>query len=281
MAVTKYLNPNYSEGGSEPKYLSVPSLIGTGNDNNSYILKLEQFADEIGTVDVSIYNELKEAAESNKIIIIDSDDGNYNYVAGANINNGRIDLEFVINLSYIRLSIQPNGGYVLEQDEVCLNNYVLVKTNTTEFTPTGDYNPATKKYVDDLTNIANIINIDISTILNGGTINFTLPDNNHLYYLLCLKGLNDAGGNYYLPLMRYDTSEFKNYGYDGLIVGNTGNNQYYKNNNIYRISIGTNAGSLEATLVISKYINILTESEYSALGTTSETDNVLYFVTPD
>ena len=29
-----------------------------------------------------------------------------------------------------------------------LSNY-LAKNNTTAFTPTGDYNPATKKYVDD------------------------------------------------------------------------------------------------------------------------------------
>ena len=31
---------------------------------------------------------------------------------------------------------------------VDLSNY-LAKNNTTSFTPTGDYNPATKKYVDD------------------------------------------------------------------------------------------------------------------------------------
>ena len=30
-----------------------------------------------------------------------------------------------------------------------LNNKFLTKTNTTEYTPTDDYNPATKKYVDD------------------------------------------------------------------------------------------------------------------------------------
>ena len=31
-----------------------------------------------------------------------------------------------------------------------LNNKFLTKTNTTEYTPTSDYNPATKKYVDAL-----------------------------------------------------------------------------------------------------------------------------------
>ena len=49
-----------------------------------------------------------------------------------------------------------------------LSNY-LAKDNTTEFTPTGDYNPATKKYVDD----ADALKISISSIVNdlttGGT----------------------------------------------------------------------------------------------------------------
>ena len=40
---------------------------------------------------------------------------------------------------------------------------VLTKTNTTEFTPTGDYNPATKKYVDD--NKIDIID-DLNTMSN-------------------------------------------------------------------------------------------------------------------
>lgn len=34
-------------------------------------------------------------------------------------------------------------------DNIELGTKVLTKTNTTEYTPTGDYNPATKKYVDD------------------------------------------------------------------------------------------------------------------------------------
>ena len=173
-----------------------------------------------------------------------------------------------------------NNGEYKEIPQPDLSNY-LAKDNTTEFTPDGDYEPATKKYVDDKTNIANIIEVDVSSILSGGSIKFSLPDVNHPYYLLCLIGLNDAGGDYYLPLMRYDTIEFKNYGYDGIIASNTKNDQYYKHNNIYRINISTGAGSTEATLEISKYINILTESEYTDLGTAPETDNSLYFITPD
>lgn len=38
---------------------------------------------------------------------------------------------------------------VQDTDGTALKNLVLFLTNTTEFTPTSDYQPATKKYVDD------------------------------------------------------------------------------------------------------------------------------------
>ena len=49
---------------------------------------------------------------------------------------------------------------------------VLTKTNTTSYTPTGDYNPATKKYVDDATsgitsNLSGLTDTTISSPSNG------------------------------------------------------------------------------------------------------------------
>lgn len=41
---------------------------------------------------------------------------------------------------------------------------VLTKTNTSSFTPTGDYQPATKKYVDDI-NYGKVINVSAATYL--------------------------------------------------------------------------------------------------------------------
>lgn len=38
---------------------------------------------------------------------------------------------------------------VQNENGTTLSNLVLLKNNTTAFTPTGNYNPATKKYVDD------------------------------------------------------------------------------------------------------------------------------------
>lgn len=48
--------------------------------------------------------------------------------------------------------------------EVDLSNY-LSKTNTTAYTPSGNYNPATKKYVDDL---VGDINSQLATLTTVG-----------------------------------------------------------------------------------------------------------------
>lgn len=45
-----------------------------------------------------------------------------------------------------------------------LNNKFLTKTNTTEYTPTGNYNPATKKYVDDQVGNINTVLATLTTV---------------------------------------------------------------------------------------------------------------------
>lgn len=51
--------------------------------------------------------------------------------------------EFTFTISGITITYTYNVKFLALRDSV------LSKTNTTEYTPTGDYNPATKKYVDD------------------------------------------------------------------------------------------------------------------------------------
>lgn len=48
--------------------------------------------------------------------------------------------------------------------EFAFTDDVLTKTNTSSFTPTGDYQPATKKYVDDI-NYGKVINVSVDTYL--------------------------------------------------------------------------------------------------------------------
>lgn len=71
---------------------------------------------------------------------------------------------------------------ILNKPTILTSSDVLLKTNTTSFTPTGDYNPATKKYVDDAITIAGGYNDEsaqdaIGSILTDtSSINFTYND---------------------------------------------------------------------------------------------------------
>lgn len=68
-----------------------------------------------------------------------------------------------------------------------LSNNTLRKTNTTEYTPTDDYNPATKKYVDDA-----VANIEIPA--SGGDEKI-----NH-YYMSVTSSISDFNTNYSIDL---------------------------------------------------------------------------------
>jgi len=78
---------------------------------------------------VSTYNDLPSDAEIGDVYNIATADPQHDINAGDNVAWDGTDWDKL-------------GG------DVDLSNY-LAKNNTTSFTPTGDYNPATKKYVDD------------------------------------------------------------------------------------------------------------------------------------
>lgn len=84
--------------------------------------------------------------------------GNYEHMIYFNSQDGIIKItknNFTANINTLRRLIQISK---LSADIAIDSRYsrideVLTTGNTTEYTPTGDYNPATKKYVDDLGNI--------------------------------------------------------------------------------------------------------------------------------
>ena len=99
MAVIKYKNPKYTEGGSEPKYTVIPTLTMENDE---------------------VYVGTTEPTEGEKIWV--------------NPSNG--------------LTKYKNGeSWEDLVPEVDLSNY-LAKDNSTEYIPSGEYNPSTKGYVD-------------------------------------------------------------------------------------------------------------------------------------
>ena len=100
MAVIKYKNPKYTEGGSEPKYIVIPTLTMENDE---------------------VYVGTTEPTKGEKIWV--------------NPSNG--------------LTKYKNGeSWEDLVPEVDLSNY-LAKDNSTEYIPSGEYNPSTKGYVDD------------------------------------------------------------------------------------------------------------------------------------
>ncbi len=112
MAGIKYKNPKYTEGGSEPKYIVIPTLTMENDE---------------------VYVGTTEPTEGEKIWV--------------NPSNG--------------LTKYKNGeSWEDLVPEVDLSNY-LAKDNSTEYIPSGEYNPSTKGYVDDKW-------FDISALLKEG-----------------------------------------------------------------------------------------------------------------
>ena len=112
MAVIKYKNPKYTEGGSEPKYIVIPTLTMENDE---------------------VYVGTTEPTEGEKIWV--------------NPSNG--------------LTKYKNGeSWEDLVPEVDLSNH-LAKDNSTEYIPSGEYNPSTKGYVDDKW-------FDISALLKEG-----------------------------------------------------------------------------------------------------------------
>ena len=112
MAVIKYKNPKYTEGGSEPKYIVIPTLT-IENDE--------------------VYVGTTEPTEGEKIWV--------------NPSNGLT-------------KYKNEESWEDLVPEVDLSNY-LAKDNSTEYIPSGEYNPSTKGYVDDKW-------FDISALLKEG-----------------------------------------------------------------------------------------------------------------
>ena len=74
------------------------------------------------------------------------------------------------SFSITSLSLSKDSGdstgrmYFTSATEEKVDREYLKKTNTTSFTPTGDYNPATKKYVDDQVGNINTVLATLTTV---------------------------------------------------------------------------------------------------------------------
>lgn len=191
--------------------------------------------------------------------------------------------------------LSDDGSYK-EIPQPNLSNY-LAKNNTTEFTPTGDYNPATKKYVDDSNVFASDSGkIDFDYTIGGdgflSSINYAINVNKNYNDFIVTFNLTDTNNNNiysrsYINQITPDTSNVVNIININITIHDDDTTNYknillnviIKGNINYNINENTVEFQLTSCTPICKQV-VLSESEYSSLTDTSN-DNILYFITPD
>lgn len=159
---------------------------------------------------------------------------------------------------------------------VDLSNY-LAKDNTTPFTPNADYQPATKKYVDDFMNIYQVESkIAASYNLTTGYVDG-----------ISMNGL--AYNSIKANIIRVSIIDQDNKKCGDIIIDKNKNSIIYscgyikvkEKDKIYGCNVEAYISDnvLYANFAIKECY--LKESEYSKYGEVVNTDNILYFVTPD
>lgn len=256
--------------GDGSKFLSNDGSYKEIDTNNIYLLDSNLLSGDTGNIGTDKFNEILNAINNDKIIIVGNKDEGINYITSTYANSEQIAISINIQNLFRTITINSDGSYSSTSSYLISNNDVLTKTNATEYTPTSDYQPTTKKYVDDKVNIP-VIDAGISDITDDITGDYILniPNNTTQVYLVNLNVLG------YVPLVGYyvpidDRFYYKYSGYLKREDG-TGNKM---NNGFYYVTIDGSNLHIELKQLI------LTESQYSALGDTSS-DDVLYFITPD
>jgi hypothetical protein len=254
---------------------------GRSGENDIYVWTLPRAGESITSEE---YNAISEIIESNKIILFNVDILNVlpvyymEYKDKENPNNDYIYIVMNFSNQCNAIKIRKDTfaietetlNFVQEKD-------VLTKINTIPFTPNTDYQPATKKYVDDFMNVYQVESeIAASYDLTTGYVDGISM--NELAY-------NSIKAN----IIRVSIIDQDNKKCGDIIIDKTKNSIIYScgyvkvktKDKIY----GCNVESYISNNVL--YANFaikecyLKESEYSKYGEVVNTDNILYFVTPD
>lgn len=215
-------------------------------------------------------------SEDNLYLVINAIDNSVTYYA---INtkgtySGKPTLYWFRNTNY--------GGAVGYMHDILIINdpdNILFKNNTSQYIPTDDYHPATKKYVDDLTNVITKDIIIEGYAHESKTINlYNYFPGSYSFGNIITQSV--TGNDNYVKIN--DTNDITNIQISLISNGSSNIIRTPTNGNIKTtVTIDNVTYPIIINIIALLVPRILTESEYSALGTTPETDNVLYFVTPD
>lgn len=135
-----------------------------------------------GKVKQSDFDNLLAAINDHKIIMIDYGLGElqstgYYIPAMAWYDNSNIIISYNIDIFKYFIGIQSDLLISADSTRIANEDQVLLKNNTDEYTPTNKYNPATKKYVDDLSFGSTIEISDASLLTTNANLSDTAASN--------------------------------------------------------------------------------------------------------
>lgn len=151
------------------------NIGGGSGESDVYV-----FSPQGETITLEEYTALENAINNNKIIIFNSSDVN---IIPVLVSKGESTISIIISaipFTYSNITINKNT-LAIETIRTDINDIVLTKDNYKEFTPDSDYEPATKKYVDDHSPLSKVITESEYTAL-GEAVNtdnilyFVTPD---------------------------------------------------------------------------------------------------------
>lgn len=326
MSKLKYKNPNYSEGGNEPKYLTIPSIVAKDPIQTQY-LDMSMFTEGSGTLSSEDYqkvvdaynNKITIAYVSNMLLPIGISYSNSLYTILANYpiveNNG---VSTIHSVNYI--INESDKTYVLKMNTSTLE---MSGDGTKFLSNNGTYKEVSSSSASDST-IMNLNSILLSSTSSSfdGDINTTISiDDYNRIKQHCENGGYFTFGTH-MSASQYSMASYGFYtGFAfiqfGMIWGWSITAGSHSDENIgeYATPIfdcmwftpsedGVNC-SVKRKKYILDWVDILpvkttnstyntdnynlspqpqkivTESEYTALGATVNSDNVLYFITQD
>lgn len=135
-----------------------------------------------GKVKQSDFDNLLAAINDHKIIMIDYGLGElqstgYYIPAMAWYDSNNIIISYNIDVFRYFIGIQSDLLISADSTRIADEDQVLLKNNTDEYTPTNKYNPATKKYVDDLSFGSTIEISDTSLLTTNANLSDTAASN--------------------------------------------------------------------------------------------------------
>lgn len=142
-----------------------------------------------GKVKQSDFDNLLAAINDHKIIMIDCGLGElqntgYYTPAMALYDSSNIIISYNIDMLSYFVGIQSDLLIIVDRTRIADEDQVLLKDNTDKYTPTNDYSPATKKYVDD-SSFGSTIEISDASLL---TTNANLSDTTASNWIISIFG---------------------------------------------------------------------------------------------